>query len=66
MFNSLEVDPDGGEVKAKHKAAPLSLLLSNLVLDELDRELERRGHRFARYLRMIATSTCAAAERDGS
>jgi RNA-directed DNA polymerase len=24
-------------------------LLSNLVLDELDRELERRGHRFARY-----------------
>jgi RNA-directed DNA polymerase len=27
----------------------LSPLLSNLVLDELDRELERRGHRFARY-----------------
>jgi RNA-directed DNA polymerase len=24
-------------------------LLSNIVLDELDRELERRGHRFARY-----------------
>jgi len=24
-------------------------LLSNLVLDELDRELERRGHRFVRY-----------------
>jgi RNA-directed DNA polymerase len=24
-------------------------LLSNLVLDELDRELEKRGHRFARY-----------------
>jgi hypothetical protein len=28
---------------------PLSPLLSNLVLDELDRELERRGHRFVRY-----------------
>jgi RNA-directed DNA polymerase len=24
-------------------------LLSNIVLDELDRELERRGHRFVRY-----------------
>ena len=28
---------------------PLSPLLSNIVLDELDRELERRGHRFVRY-----------------
>src|SRR5215469_15742588 len=28
---------------------PLSPLLSNLVLDELDRELERRGHRFVGY-----------------
>jgi RNA-directed DNA polymerase len=28
---------------------PLSPLLSNLVLDELDRELEQRGHRFVRY-----------------
>jgi RNA-directed DNA polymerase len=27
----------------------ISLLLSNLVLDELDRELERRGHLFVRY-----------------
>ena len=27
----------------------VSPLLSNLVLDELDRELERRGHRFCRY-----------------
>jgi len=29
--------------------AVLSPLLSNLALDELDRELERRGHRFVRY-----------------
>src|SRR5438128_1031940 len=37
---SVEGTPQGG---------PLSPLLSNLVLDELDRELERRGHRFVRF-----------------
>src|SRR5436189_2290420 len=37
---SVEGTPQGG---------PLSPLLSNLVLDELDRELERRGHYFVRY-----------------
>ena len=31
------------------QGGPLSPLLSNLVLDELDQELERRGHHFARY-----------------
>ncbi len=31
------------------QGGPLSPLLSNLVLDEFDRELERRGHRFVRY-----------------
>src|SRR5216110_1574526 len=31
------------------QGGPLSPLLSNLVLDELDRELERRHHRFMRY-----------------
>ena len=31
------------------QGGPLSPLLSNLVRDELDRELERRGHRFVRY-----------------
>ena len=40
MSPSVEGTPQGG---------PLSPLLSNLVLDELDRELEHRGHRFARY-----------------
>lgn len=31
------------------QGGPLSPLLSNIVLDEFDRELERRGLRFARY-----------------
>jgi RNA-directed DNA polymerase len=31
------------------QGGPLSPLLSNLLLDELDQELERRGHRFVRY-----------------
>jgi RNA-directed DNA polymerase len=31
------------------QGGPLSPLLSNLVLDALDRELTRRGHRFVRY-----------------
>jgi RNA-directed DNA polymerase len=31
------------------QGGPLSPLLSNIVLDVLDRELEKRGHRFARY-----------------
>src|SRR4249920_821319 len=37
---SVEGTPQGG---------PLSPVLSNIVLNELDRELERRGHRFTRY-----------------
>jgi RNA-directed DNA polymerase len=36
----MEGTPQGG---------PLSPMLSNVLLDELDRELERRGHRFVRY-----------------
>jgi RNA-directed DNA polymerase len=31
------------------QGGPLSPLLANLLLDNLDRELERRGHRFVRY-----------------
>jgi len=31
------------------QGSPLSPLLSNIVLDELDEELERRGHKFVRY-----------------
>jgi RNA-directed DNA polymerase len=36
-------------IKGTPQGGPLSPLLSNIVLDELDRELERRGHCFCRY-----------------
>lgn len=35
--------------KGTPQGGPLSPLLSNIVLDELDKELEKRGHRFVRY-----------------
>jgi RNA-directed DNA polymerase len=44
---------DGGLVEATTQGVPqggpLSPVLSNLVLDRLDKEIERRGHRFCRY-----------------
>jgi RNA-directed DNA polymerase len=43
----------GGVVSVAQKGTPqggpLSPLLSNIVLDDLDKELERRGHKFCRY-----------------
>lgn len=36
-------------IKGTPQGGPLSPLLSNIVLDELDKELERRGHSFVRY-----------------
>lgn len=46
------VMPDGVKVSTDEglpQGGPLSPLLSNIVLDELDRELDQRGHRFVRY-----------------
>ena len=44
---------DGGVVTPRTEGTPqggpLSPLLSNILLDDLDRELERRGHAFCRY-----------------
>jgi RNA-directed DNA polymerase len=40
------VEPTG---EGTPQGGPLSPLLANLLLDELDKELETRGHRFARY-----------------
>lgn len=43
----------GGIVSPRHEGtpqgSPLSPLLSNILLDELDKELEKRGHAFCRY-----------------
>jgi RNA-directed DNA polymerase len=36
-------------VEGTPQGGPLSPLLSNILLDDLDKELERRGHRFVRY-----------------
>ena len=47
------------------QGGPLSPLLANIVLDELDKELERRGHRFCRYADdcIILVRTPRAGER---
>ena len=57
MFERTEIGmPQGG---------PLSPLLSNIMLNELDKELERRGHRFVRYADdcMIFCKSRKSAER---
>lgn len=45
MMNGIKVTNERGVPQG----SPLSPLLSNIILDELDKELERRGHRFCRY-----------------
>ncbi len=52
MLKAKVVLPNGAVIKVQEgtpQGGPLSPLLSNIVLDELDWELERRGHRFVRY-----------------
>jgi RNA-directed DNA polymerase len=48
MLTANVVLPDGVVIDSE-QGVPLSPLLSNIVLDELDQELARRGHRFVRY-----------------
>ncbi|WP_214798647.1 MULTISPECIES: group II intron reverse transcriptase/maturase [unclassified Exiguobacterium] len=45
MINGVVTDNEEGTPQG----GPLSPLLSNIVLDELDKELEKRGHQFVRY-----------------
>src|SRR6202042_547328 len=52
MLKAKVVLPDGVVVSTEEgtpQGGPLSPLLSNIVLDELDHELTQRGHRFVRY-----------------
>ena len=52
MLKANVVMPNGVKVSTEEgvpQGGPLSPLLSNIVLDELDTELEKRGHRFVRY-----------------
>jgi len=47
-----DIQEEGQQTPCKQgvpQGGPLSPLLSNLILDKLDKELERRGHRFVRY-----------------
>jgi len=60
---------EGGVVSPRQEGTPqggpLSPLLSNILLDELDQELERRGHAFCRYADdcNIYVATKASGER---
>jgi group II intron reverse transcriptase/maturase len=45
MVNGVVMDTEEGTPQG----GPLSPLLSNIMLDDLDRELEKRGHKFVRY-----------------
>jgi RNA-directed DNA polymerase len=60
---------EGGLVSPRREGTPqggpLSPLLSNILLDEMDKELERRGHRFVRYAddSNVYVKSAAAGER---
>jgi group II intron reverse transcriptase/maturase len=45
MINGVVIDTEDG----CPQGGPLSPLLSNIMLDEMDKELEKRGHKFCRY-----------------
>ena len=54
--------PDGSQ---RPLGGPLSPLLANITLDPLDKEIERRGHRFARYADdvLVMVKSAKAVER---
>ena len=55
----------GQRIKGTPQGSPLSPLLSNIVLDELDKELEKRGHSYVRYaddVKIFVSSSVRAEE----
>jgi RNA-directed DNA polymerase len=67
-LNAGVVLPDGTREATPQgvpQGGPLSPLLANITLDPLDKELERRGHRFARYADdfLVMVKSAKAAER---
>ena len=68
MLKAKVVLPDGVVISSEQgvpQGSPLSPLLSNIVLDELDQELARRGHRFARYADDAKVYVAASGRDDG-
>jgi RNA-directed DNA polymerase len=68
MLKAGVITPEGEAeptVEGTPQGSPLSPLLTNLLLDDLDKELEKRGHRFVRYADdcNIYTRSRRAAER---
>jgi len=62
------VQPDGTREATEQgvpQGGPISPLLANIVLDPLDKELEKRGHRYARYADdfLVMVRSAMAAER---
>lgn len=70
-FLRAPIQVDGRLVKRRKgipQGSPLSPLLSNILLNELDKELEQRGHRYVRYADdfSIYVRSKAAAKRVGN
>ena len=62
MVNGVVMDTEEGTPQG----GPLSPLLANIMLDDLDKELEQRGHRFVRYADDCNTLALAGTQVPGS
>lgn len=59
MINGVVVTTE----EATAQGGPLSPLLANILLDDLDKELEKREHKFVRYADECNISLCAVSEQ---